>query len=160
MRLNSDIRQLQISLNGTLGRNEERYSIKMKNAIAWSDLDVFVSNERKWFRNEKNLQILKNISGRAESGELFAVLGASGSGKTTLLNVLSGRNTDGYKIDGKVNVNGRVTKQNTLKFISGYVQQNDLFMDTFTVYEHLVFQVSTSIRLPFRVLMLYNSDCT
>jgi ABC-type multidrug transport system ATPase subunit len=46
------------------------------------------------------------------------------------------------KIDGDIKVNGQLVKsQKSLAAISGYVQQDDLFVGTLTVKEHLIFQV-------------------
>jgi energy-coupling factor transporter ATP-binding protein EcfA2 len=39
----------------------------------------------------KNNRILRNLSGRAESGQLIAIMGPTGCGKTSLLNVLAAR---------------------------------------------------------------------
>ena len=67
----------------------------------------------------------------------------SGSGKTSLLNVLNKRNLQDLTVSGQVLVNG-MSMGNDIANISGYVQQEDLFVGTLTVYEHLWFNVSTS----------------
>ena len=63
-------------------------------------------------------------------------------GKTTLLNVLNFRNRGQLKITGDVKINGKVVNS-TRDFanLSGYVQQDDLFIDTLKVKEQLRFQV-------------------
>lgn len=69
-------------------------------------------------------------------------MGASGAGKTTLLNVLNYRNRGKLQINGNVRVNGQIIRSpDALASISGYVQQDDLFIGTLTVKEHLRFQV-------------------
>jgi ABC-type multidrug transport system ATPase subunit len=68
--------------------------------------------------------------------------GASGAGKTTLLNVLNFRNRGALKISGDVKVNGVVIKNRSdIASISGYVQQEDLFIGYLKVKEQLRFQV-------------------
>ena len=68
--------------------------------------------------------------------------GASGAGKTTLLNVLNFRNRGNLKISGDVKINGEVIKSAaSISAISGYVQQEDLFIGTLKVKEQLKFQV-------------------
>ena len=63
-------------------------------------------------------------------------------GKTTLLNVLNFRNRGNLKIDGDVKINGRIIGTTAgLASISGYVQQEDLFVGTLIVKEQLKFQV-------------------
>jgi ABC-type multidrug transport system ATPase subunit len=69
-------------------------------------------------------------------------MGASGAGKTTLLNCLTFRNTGKLKISGDRYLNGEVVNTDTLARISGYVQQDDLFIPTLKVKEHLQFQVN------------------
>lgn len=69
-------------------------------------------------------------------------LKASGAGKTSLLNALNFRNRGNLVVDGDVKVNGQLIKsQKSLAAISGYVQQDDLFVGSMTVKEHLIFQV-------------------
>ncbi len=68
-------------------------------------------------------------------------MGSSGSGKTTLLDVLNFRNK--LKIEGNIKINGQEIKSSRpLSFVSGYVTQEDLFIETLTVKEHLTFHVS------------------
>ena len=68
----------------------------------------------------------------------------SGSGKTTLLNVLSHRNISKVDVSGTVCLNGKPVSFD-INNISAYVQQEDLFIGTLTVREHLMFQVSIYI---------------
>lgn len=82
------------------------------------------------------------VTGLARPYEILAILGASGSGKTTLLNALNMRNRGQLKVEGDVRVNGRLmTSMDEISAVSGYVQQNDLFIGTLRVGEHLTFQV-------------------
>ncbi|XP_054724470.1 protein white-like [Uloborus diversus] len=66
-------------------------------------------------------------------------MGASGAGKTTLLNTLTGRNLRRLEVNGEVLINGENVGQHMAR-LSAYVQQDDLFIGTLTVREHLVFQ--------------------
>jgi ABC-type multidrug transport system ATPase subunit len=68
-------------------------------------------------------------------------MGASGAGKTTLLNVLTFKNQGNLQIAADIRINGKlITSGNQLASISGYVQQNDIFIGTLKVKEHLRFQ--------------------
>lgn len=67
-------------------------------------------------------------------------MGASGAGKTTLLNCLTFRNTGTLKITGDRYLNGAPVNRDILARISGYVQQDDLFIGTLKVGEVLRFQ--------------------
>jgi len=63
--------------------------------------------------------------------------GASGTGKTTLLDVLANRVTMGV-ISGKMLVDG-CQRDNSFQRKTGYVQQQDLHLETSTVRESLTF---------------------
>lgn len=96
-------------------------------------------------KGEFNLNLLKGVSGYAESGTLTALMGSSGAGKSTLLDVLALRKTSG-KITGDVLVNGRPQEKITFSRIVGYVEQNDIHSPTATVAEAILF--SALLRQP------------
>lgn len=81
-----------------------------------------------------------SVYGSITSGELVCILGASGAGKTTLLNTLTFRNGPKIKlITGDRFINGKPVNAKVLSTISSYIQQEDLFVGTLTVREHLKF---------------------
>ena len=84
--------------------------------------------------------LLHPNSGWVEPGELCAIMGCSGAGKSTLLNTLTLRNVSGLKVTGERLVNGVPVSPESLTSLSAYVQQDDLFIGTLTVREHLRFQ--------------------
>ncbi|XP_046389694.1 protein white [Ischnura elegans] len=98
--------------------------------------------ERGLAGSPRRKHILKHVSGVAYPGEFLAILGSSGAGKTTLLNALTFRTTPSVVIEGGLRaLNGvPLTSSYALASLSAYVQQDDLFIGTLTVREHLVFQ--------------------
>lgn len=116
-------------------------------ALTWENIDVHLPPEGCcaklpcFKRESKKSHILNNVSGIAKPGRLLAIMGASGSGKTTLLNCLNFRNRGSLKITGQVKINGHeINSSRDLQAISGYIQQEDLFIGTLKVKEHLRFQ--------------------
>ena len=65
-----------------------------------------------------------------------AIFLCSGAGKTTLLNLLNGRNQGNLKLEGSIKINGHSPTKGFASF-SAYVQQDDMFIGTITVREHL-----------------------
>lgn len=65
----------------------------------------------------------------------------SGAGKTSLLNFLTQQNLSSVKAFGVIRINGFKIDKSTLRSNSAYVQQNDLFIGSMTVIEHLRFMV-------------------
>lgn len=124
---------------------------------SWSDVNVFSGDEQRgsglqavrslWGRctgrhsaAPHRKHILKSVFGVAYPGELLAIMGSSGAGKTTLLNTLTFRSGNGVSVTGRRCVNGVRVGRNAVAALSAYVQQDDLFIGTLTVREHLVFQ--------------------
>ncbi|CAB3402167.1 unnamed protein product [Caenorhabditis bovis] len=91
-----------------------------------------------------NRELLRDVSGIAKPGELMALMGASGAGKTTLLNMLMARNMNGLKKEGSVTVNG-IDLGHGISLISGFAQQEELFIGTLTVKEYLMVQARLRI---------------
>lgn len=96
----------------------------------------------------ENRVILNDICGWVRPGQVTALMGASGAGKTTLLNALSDRLTSGKITDGTRMVNGHSLDASFQRSI-GYVQQQDLHLETSTVREALRF--SAYLRQPAKV---------
>ncbi|KAK9861986.1 hypothetical protein WJX84_003567 [Apatococcus fuscideae] len=98
--------------------------------------------------SEKELELLKGITGAFRPGVLTALMGASGAGKTTLMDVLACRKTSG-RIIGDVRVNGHAQEPHTFARVSGYVEQTDTHSPQTTVVEALWF--SARLRQPSSV---------
>lgn len=92
-------------------------------------------------------QILDHIDGWVKPGTLTALMGVSGAGKTTLLDCLADRTSMGV-ITGEMLVDGR-PRDASFQRKTGYVQQQDLHLQTTTVREALNF--SALLRQPAHV---------
>ncbi|KAL5365282.1 ABC multidrug transporter [Aspergillus floccosus] len=82
-------------------------------------------------------RLLDDVNGWVKPGQLTALMGVSGAGKTTLLDVLAQRVSIGV-VTGDILVNGRPLATNFPRR-TGYVQQQDLHLETTTVREALQF---------------------
>ena len=89
-------------------------------------------------------RLLDHVSGWVKPGTLTALMGVSGAGKTTLLDVLAQRTSMGV-ITGDMLVNGKALNA-SFQRKTGYVQQQDLHLETTTVREALRF--SALLRQP------------
>eukprot|EP00878_Enallax_costatus_P000100 GHUV01000134.1.p1 GENE.GHUV01000134.1~~GHUV01000134.1.p1 ORF type:complete len:870 (+),score=236.10 GHUV01000134.1:1054-3663(+) len=78
--------------------------------------------------------VLKNVWGRADPGDMLALMGPSGAGKSTLMDILAGRKSVG-NLTGAVLVNSRPRKKAEFARKTAYVPQDDNFMPTMTVLE-------------------------
>lgn len=112
--------------------------------LTWENVNIHMPKHTKGIFKKVTIpskKIIQNVEGVARPGELLAIMGASGAGKTTLLNVLTFRSNGNLKGNGDVKVNGKLIKSSEeLASISGYVQQDDIFIGTLKVKEHLKFQ--------------------
>ena len=86
---------------------------------------------------------IRPFSFSAYSGQLIAIMGGSGVGKSTLMNLLNGTLSP---LDGKITINGYnlFTERVELADIMGYVPQNDLLLESLTVYENLYYNARLS----------------
>ncbi|KAK8855092.1 ABC-2 type transporter [Apiospora arundinis] len=109
-----------------------------RDIFTWKDVTYTVK-----VKNEDR-QLLDNVNGWVKPGTLTALMGVSGAGKTTLLDVLAKRTTMGV-ISGDMLVNGKPLDA-SFQRKTGYVQQQDLHLETATVRESLRF--SATLRQP------------
>ncbi|KAK7987447.1 protein phosphatase type 1 complex subunit Hex2/Reg1 [Apiospora arundinis] len=111
-------------------------------SIAWRGVTVTVRDRKT--KEPRNL--VENVDGYVEAGELCALMGPSGSGKTTLLNVLAHRPNRGQQVASTILVNGAEVSQSAFRDLSGFVEQEDALIGSLTVSEtlHFASRLSTS----------------
>lgn len=90
-------------------------------------------------------QILADIQGVAQPGEITAIMGASGAGKTTFLDILARKNKRGVT-QGEFYINGEKISDTDFKTMVGFVDQEDTMLPTLTVHETIL--TSALLRLP------------
>lgn len=93
--------------------------------------------------NEK--EILKDVAGVVNPGQVMAIMGPSGAGKTTFLDILARKNKRGT-VSGNIYVNGSIVSDEEYREVIGFVDQEDTMMPTLTVYETIL--NSALLRLP------------
>jgi ABC-type transport system involved in cytochrome bd biosynthesis fused ATPase/permease subunit len=160
--------------NGSDKTEDDGVVLNMEERItyAWKDIDVFgelksdsyfqkyvINNMRKcctkssgYVEHTTKKHLLKSVTGIARSGEILAVLGSSGAGKTTLLNALAFRSPPGIRISGSRTINGNPVDAAYIRSKCAYVQQDDLFIGSLSVREHLIFQAMLRMdrKLPYK----------
>ncbi|KAI3630169.1 hypothetical protein MIR68_011604 [Amoeboaphelidium protococcarum] len=143
-----DQRQVQVSFQDTNVFIKVNKPVQVKNQNLLSRLKQSVI-ENFSYRQKVERQVLHNLYGAFLPGRLCVILGGSGAGKSVLLNVLSGNGAalQGTRVESDVYVNGELVKDGRfMNQISGFVQQDDLFQGTMTVYECLM--MSAKLRRP------------
>ncbi|KAJ5805910.1 uncharacterized protein N7503_003512 [Penicillium pulvis] len=123
---------------GSVGEEKTVVIQEQTNILHWRNLTYDVSIKGKIRR------ITDNVDGWVKPGALTALMGASGAGKTTLLDVLANRVRTGV-VGGDIFTNG-LPRDASFQRRIGYVQQQDLHLETATVREALVF--SALLRQP------------
>ena len=125
----------------TLNRKEEeqlQVLAPQTDVFSWRNVcyDIKIKGESR--------RLLDNVSGWVKPGTLTALMGVSGAGKTTLLDNLAQRVSMGV-ITGDMLVSGKPLDE-SFQRKTGYVQQQDLHLETSTVREALRF--SAMLRQP------------
>lgn len=131
--------RLQVVENGSGNSSSDEGVIQASTSIFhWNNVcyDIKIKGEPR--------RILDNVDGWVKPGTLTALMGVSGAGKTTLLDCLADRISMGV-ITGEMLVDGHIRDQ-SFQRKTGYVQQQDLHLETSTVREALEF--SALLRQP------------
>ncbi|XP_065222675.1 protein scarlet-like [Planococcus citri] len=120
---------------------KSRTSSQYRPSLCWQNISVWnkVKTSQGIFQKTRyeDVHLLSNVSGFVSPGSLVAIMGPSGSGKTTLLATISYRLTE--RINGNVYLNGDITSRPEMLAISGFVPQEDISVESLTVYEHMSF---------------------
>ncbi|KAF3386971.1 Arginine--tRNA ligase, cytoplasmic [Penicillium rolfsii] len=110
--------------------------------FSWSGLTVTVKDRQ----TKAARDLINDISGDVQQGELVALMGPSGCGKTTLLNVLARRPAaSGAKVLGDCYVNGTKVDVGSFGRMTSYVEQEDALIGSLTVRETLKFAADLSL---------------
>ncbi|RKE02509.1 ATP-binding cassette domain-containing protein [Marinifilum flexuosum] len=98
---------------------------------------VFEAQNIEYRFKEDNIGV-HDLSFKEESGKMVGIIGSSGAGKTTLLNVLNG---SAQPSKGNVVINGYdiTPDKSKLEGVIGHVSQDDLLIESLTVFENLYF---------------------
>eukprot|EP00624_Nannochloropsis_granulata_P003799 evm.model.NODE_29167_length_7231_cov_18.064030.2 len=104
--------------------------------LAWDfSLAVKATKQEQKLSGTYTKDLLTNVAGSVKSGQMMAVMGSSGAGKSTFLDCVSLRN---QQFTGNVFINNKPADEKYY-FMTGFVYQEDLFIPTMTVREHLTF---------------------
>ncbi|XP_013667370.2 ABC transporter G family member 23 [Brassica napus] len=95
-----------------------------------------------------HVTILKSVTFTTQPSKLLAVVGPSGTGKSTLLKIISGR-VSHKALDPSSTIlinNGRISNNNQLRRLCGFVPQDDDLLPLLTVKETLMYSAKFSLR--------------
>ncbi|KAI4654611.1 uncharacterized protein J4E79_008485 [Alternaria viburni] len=111
-------------------------------SFSWENITVTVKDRT----SKQPIDLLSNVSGMIEAGEMMALMGPSGSGKTTLLNILAHRAAiPKATIQQTLRVNGAPTTLSSFRKLSSYVEQEDDLIGSLTVRETLYFAAQLAL---------------
>ncbi|CAI5441710.1 unnamed protein product [Caenorhabditis angaria] len=129
--------QTTASVNSEKSNKTKDTSISIKKSgktLAWNNIVATVPQA-----GGGQKEVIRDVSGIAEPGEVLALMGGSGAGKTTLMNILAHLDTPGVEYRGDVTVNGKKITKQKMRRMCAYVQQVDIFCGTLTVREQLMY---------------------
>ncbi|XP_046830219.1 uncharacterized protein LOC124429239 isoform X5 [Vespa crabro] len=120
---------------------------RKKITLSWENVTVSVNDHKQTFLQSvwsdirsgsriRKLELLKKVSGYAESNNMIAIMGPSGAGKTTLLSTIA------KKIQptcGSIRINGLDVSDIIMSQISSYMDQCNAMSVDLTSREHLLF---------------------
>ncbi|KAF1789798.1 P-loop containing nucleoside triphosphate hydrolase [Phytophthora cactorum] len=106
-----------------------KFTLQWRNLVSRPQLSTLVPNRR---RESYSIERKRH----SEAWRAAGYHGTLGAGKSSLLDCISGRNK---AVEGEIVLNGQPWSDAT-KRLASYVMQDDLFYQTITVKEHLVFQ--------------------
>jgi ABC-type multidrug transport system permease subunit/ABC-type Mn2+/Zn2+ transport system ATPase subunit len=118
--------------------NEVLHLPKQTDILSWKGLNYDIPIR------EGTRRLLDDVDGWVKPGTLTALMGVSGAGKTTLLDVLAQRVSIGV-VTGDARINAEALRPSFPRR-TGYVQQQDIHLETTTVREAL--QFSAMLRQP------------
>lgn len=110
---------------------------QMGAVLEWSNINYTVAINVD-DKSATSRTLLSSMSGRANPGEILAIMGQSGAGKSTLLDVLSGR-LESTTLSGQLFVNGVAADNAIFRKQTGYVMQTDALFPLLTVRESIRF---------------------
>ncbi|AMD22151.1 HGL189Cp [Eremothecium sinecaudum] len=119
---------------------DDFFKSNCKAALTFENISYEVSTLK-----NNSVGVLKKISGIVEPGQILAIIGSSGAGKTCLLDILSMKNKIG-RVSGVIKVNGEEMNKAQYTKLVGFIDQEDYFLPTLTVYETVL--NSALLRLP------------
>lgn len=131
-------------LGPDLERNDDGLFLMNRSVrdFSWNGLSVTVKDRQ----TKEPRDLISNITGDVQQGEMVALMGPSGCGKTTLLNVLARRQAaSGAKVEGESYVNGVKIDSASFGRITSYVEQEDALIGSLTVRETLKFAADLSL---------------
>ena len=128
--------QLIKNESNELERNHEDLN-EINNSLKSQNLYLNIQNLT---RKYDQLIAVNNFSGELFKNEIFCLLGHNGAGKTTLIKMISGAE-DPDNGDIFLNNISVVTNKKYLYNNIGLCQQEDIFFDYLTVYEHLKYMI-------------------
>lgn len=122
---------ISLNYNNNFHLNEEEHV-----ELVWRNVGYVINNSSnfKFMRSKCQpdfYQVIKNVSGKCQSGKLVAFLGPSGAGKTTLLECIAGIRTIG--VSGQIYVTGAPRAK------IAFCAQKDYHLPELTVKESLLF---------------------
>lgn len=121
---------------------DHSFSNDLIQQLSWRNVTISVKDRKT--KTEKNL--VENVNGYVQAGEMLALMGPSGCGKTTLLNMLAARAPAGkLKMTGDVLVDGAKVGLQTYHKIIGYLEQEVSLIGSLTTRE----TVDIAARLSF-----------